>query len=158
MLATGTARDRPSPYGEGRFFIVARGTGPRDRWVARTMARDRPSPYGEVPFFIVARGTGPRDRRWTRCLPVFARPPRRDTYRNGVRKHPHDIADNRRRNQLAKLLEGFGYRVQRSVFEARLSTQTRQVSEPPRGLSAQEGEFSFNLLENSKKFDISVHL
>lgn len=63
-------------------------------------------------------------------------------------KHSHDIADNRRRNQLAKVLEGFGYRVQRSVFEAHLSTQTRPVSEPPRGLSARKGEFSINLLKN----------
>lgn len=34
----------------------------------------------------------------------------------------YDIADDRRRNQLAKVLEGFGYRVQRSVFEAHLSS------------------------------------
>ena len=40
---------------------VARGTGPRERWSARTMARDRPSPYDEVPFFPVARGPVPRD-------------------------------------------------------------------------------------------------
>ena len=37
------ARDRPPPYGEGTFFIVARGPVPRDR----CMARDRPSPYDE---------------------------------------------------------------------------------------------------------------
>ena len=58
------ARDRPSPYGEGKaFFPVARGPVPRDRWSItknirvsrdsnvfshiRRMARDRPSPYGE---------------------------------------------------------------------------------------------------------------
>ena len=35
------ARDRPSPYGEGGvFFIVTRGSVPRDRWVARAMARE----------------------------------------------------------------------------------------------------------------------
>ena len=33
----------------------------------------------------------------------------------------YDIPDNRRRNQLAKTLEGFGRRVQYSVFEAHLS-------------------------------------
>ena len=67
------ARDRPSPYGEGVafivarlpvprdgsstvFFIVARGPVPRERWMPRTMARDRPSPYGEgVRFFSVFR-------------------------------------------------------------------------------------------------------
>ncbi len=33
----------------------------------------------------------------------------------------YDIPDNRRRNQLAKALKGFGTRVQYSVFEAHLS-------------------------------------
>ena len=83
------ARDRPSPYGEtGRFFTVARGPVPRDRFRPRKagalgchtcmragfprdrwMARDRPSPYGETSrFFVaivsgpVARGPVPRDR------------------------------------------------------------------------------------------------
>lgn len=33
----------------------------------------------------------------------------------------YDISQDRRRHHLAKVLEGFGYRVQRSVFEAHLS-------------------------------------
>ena len=33
----------------------------------------------------------------------------------------YDIPDNRRRNQLAKALKGFGTRVQYSVFEAHLN-------------------------------------
>ena len=33
----------------------------------------------------------------------------------------YDIPDNRRRNQLAKTLKGFGTRVQYSVFEAHLT-------------------------------------
>ena len=33
----------------------------------------------------------------------------------------YDIPDDRRRNQLAKLLKGFGTRVQYSVFEAHLN-------------------------------------
>ena len=33
----------------------------------------------------------------------------------------YDIPDDRRRNQLAKVLKGFGTRVQYSVFEAHLS-------------------------------------
>ena len=33
----------------------------------------------------------------------------------------YDIPDNRRRNQLAKVLKGFGMRVQYSVFEAHLT-------------------------------------
>lgn len=32
----------------------------------------------------------------------------------------YDIADDRRRRKMAKLLEGYGVRVQHSVFEARL--------------------------------------
>ena len=38
----------------------------------------------------------------------------------------YDIPDDRRRNQLAKVLKGFGTRVQYSVFEAHLNrTQYR---------------------------------
>ena len=48
----GMARDRPSPYGEGAFFFVARGPVPRERWSACGMARDRPSPYGEGGLFF----------------------------------------------------------------------------------------------------------
>ena len=33
------ARDRPSPYGEVPFFTVARGSVPRERWIARRLAR-----------------------------------------------------------------------------------------------------------------------
>ena len=60
----------PSPYGEGeRFFIVARGPVPRERWIMRALARDRPSPYGEGSvFFIVARGPVPRDRWSARAM------------------------------------------------------------------------------------------
>ena len=57
-VARTMARDRPSPYGEGAFFIVARGPVPRDRWSARGMARDRPSPYDERAF----------------CVPIASRP------------------------------------------------------------------------------------
>ena len=44
-VARTMARDRPSPYGEVPFFFVSRGTGPRERWIARAraMARDRVS-------------------------------------------------------------------------------------------------------------------
>ena len=61
-LARTMARDRPSPYGNARrFFPVARGPVPRERWIARTraMARDRPSPYDEGRAFC-RRGLGRR--------------------------------------------------------------------------------------------------
>ena len=85
----GTARDRPSPYGNGDnpvprdrnaeepLSTVARGPVPRDR----DMARDRPSPYGngdnpvprdrnaEEPLSTVARGPVPRDRDMARDRP-----------------------------------------------------------------------------------------
>ena len=64
-----------SRHGEGqalalrhaaRFFTVARGPVPHNRWSARarTMARDRPSPYDETEAAssTVARGPVPRDR------------------------------------------------------------------------------------------------
>ena len=33
----------------------------------------------------------------------------------------YDICDNKKRQKLAKLLEGYGFRVQKSAFESRLS-------------------------------------
>ena len=33
----------------------------------------------------------------------------------------YDIIDNRKRNKLAKLLEGYGFRIQKSAFEAMLT-------------------------------------
>ena len=35
----------------------------------------------------------------------------------------YDIPDNRRRNRLARALEGFGVRVQKSIFEADMPDQ-----------------------------------
>jgi CRISPR-associated protein Cas2 len=35
----------------------------------------------------------------------------------------YDIPSNRRRNQVAQTLEGFGYRVQESVYECEVSTE-----------------------------------
>ena len=34
----------------------------------------------------------------------------------------YDIVDNRKRNKLSKLLSGFGFRVQKSAFEAEISS------------------------------------
>ena len=43
----------------------------------------------------------------------------------------YDIPDNRRRSQLAKVLKGFGSRVQYSVFEAHLNgKQYEELSAP----------------------------
>lgn len=40
----------------------------------------------------------------------------------------YDIADNRRRNKVARLLEGWGVRVQESVFECHITAaQQRQI-------------------------------
>ena len=46
-----------------RFFFVARGPVPRERWITRAMARDRLPPYDERAGFspTVARGPVPRD-------------------------------------------------------------------------------------------------
>jgi CRISPR-associated protein Cas2 len=35
----------------------------------------------------------------------------------------YDIPDNKRRSRVAKVLEGYGYRVQKSVFECELSPE-----------------------------------
>lgn len=39
----------------------------------------------------------------------------------------YDISDNRQRNRIVKYLEGFGYRVQKSAFEAWLNEQEFSV-------------------------------
>ena len=42
----------------------------------------------------------------------------------------YDISDNKRRNQMVKLLERYLFRVQRSVFEAMLTKQkTKQLNQ-----------------------------
>lgn len=38
----------------------------------------------------------------------------------------YDIADNRTRNKLAKLLQGYGFRIQKSAFEAFISKNKYQ--------------------------------
>ena len=56
----------------------------------------------------------------------------------------YDIVDNKRRVKFAKLLEGYGRRVQKSAFEAMLSPQkyNKLVNEIPRYISAKKGEDS----------------
>ena len=39
----------------------------------------------------------------------------------------YDITDNKERARVAKLLKGFGFRVQKSVFECRLSLSDRNA-------------------------------
>lgn len=39
----------------------------------------------------------------------------------------YDLSDDRERSRVAKLLLGFGFRVQKSVFECRLSRSSRLV-------------------------------
>ena len=47
----------------------------------------------------------------------------------------YDIPDNQRRNQLAKILKGFGTRVQYSVFEAHLTrSQFEQMKQAVNGI------------------------
>ena len=47
----------------------------------------------------------------------------------------YDIPDDRRRNQLAKVLKGFGTRVQYSVFEAHLTrSQFEQMKQAVNGV------------------------
>lgn len=47
----------------------------------------------------------------------------------------YDIPDNQRRNQLAKVLKGFGSRVQYSVFEAHLTrSQFKQMKQVVNGI------------------------
>ena len=62
-IARTMARDRPSPYGNAhRFFTVARGPVPRERWSARarTMARDRVSHRPTMKGTFYHRGPGRR--------------------------------------------------------------------------------------------------
>ena len=54
---------------------------------------DRITPVGQERLILTRSGSGaPELQSWAQCLLVFARPPRRDKYRNGVMKHP-DIID-----------------------------------------------------------------
>ena len=52
----------------------------------------------------------------------------------------YDIVDNRKRVKLAKLLSGYGKRVQKSAFEAMLTTQrsNKLIEEIPRYIDKTE--------------------
>ena len=52
----------------------------------------------------------------------------------------YDIVDNRKRVKLAKLLSGYGKRVQKSAFEAMLTTQryNKLIEEIPRSIDKTE--------------------
>ena len=63
---------RPTVEG-GRFFTVARGPVPRDRWITRTMARDRPSPYGKTGRFFTVDPFGSGRSRTTVFYRIRAR-------------------------------------------------------------------------------------
>ena len=107
---------RPSPFLVGRWEHLSfampgihersRGTGPRatvkKNATPLRRARACPSPcvllanlltpVGKARLILTRSGSGePELQRWAQCLPAFARPPRRDKYRNGVMKHSHLI-------------------------------------------------------------------
>ena len=47
------------------------------------------TPVVQEHLVLNRSGAGtPELQWWAQCLPVFARPPRRDNYRNGFMKHP----------------------------------------------------------------------
>ena len=64
----------------------------RDREVSPTGMHlsDRIISVGQDRLILTRSGSGdPELQKWARCLPVFALPPRRNKFRNGVMKHPH---------------------------------------------------------------------
>ena len=55
------------------------------------------TPVSQDRLILTRSGAGaPELQRWAQCLPVFACPPRRDNYRNGVMKHPQVYTNSRR--------------------------------------------------------------
>ena len=105
----GLAGDRHPRDGHKKPSLITVGLGPSHA----TRACERVSLATQRSRGDIAkqrsRGTGPRAtvtvsqilhrsgsgepalQRWVECLPVFACPPRRETYRNGVMKHPQLI-------------------------------------------------------------------
>mgnify|MGYP000193497147 CR=1 FL=1 len=59
----------------------------------------------------------------------------------------YDIVDNKRRTKFAKLLEGYGTRVQKSAFEAMLSQKSYEklVKEIPYYINPASGEDSVRI-------------
>jgi CRISPR-associated protein Cas2 len=59
----------------------------------------------------------------------------------------YDISDNKRRNKFAKLLEGYGKRVQKSAFEALLTMQkyNKLIEEIPGYINVKNGEDSVRI-------------
>ena len=57
------------------------------------LVSERITPVGQDRLILTRSRSGDLElQRWARCLPVFARPPRQDNYRNGVMKHPRIIS------------------------------------------------------------------
>ena len=91
--------------GETRSDARVASEGPALLWKNAALlrrARACPSPcvwradlvtsVGQDRLILTRSGSGdPELQRWAQCLPVFARPPRPDKYRNGVMKYPRCI-------------------------------------------------------------------
>ena len=62
----------------------------------------------------------------------------------------YDITDNKRRNRMAKFLEGYGVRVQKSAFEARLTKRryTTMLIQAERIIDAETDSLRTYLLSN----------
>ena len=68
------ARDRPSPYVKGRrFFTVARGPVPRERWIARTILRPGGLSYEDIAGIETGRSLLLAIPRFFTCQVFFAK-------------------------------------------------------------------------------------
>lgn len=65
----------------------------------------------------------------------------------------YDISDDQERTRVSKVLEGYGFRVQKSLFECRLTKTNRsQLKERLENIGLQSGNvFIYRLTDHSKR-------
>lgn len=70
----------------------------------------------------------------------------------------YDVADNRRRNKIARLLEGWGERVQDSVFECHVTPaqQRRIINDIAKLIDAEEDKVRYYALCNKDRGKLQV--
>lgn len=68
----------------------------------------------------------------------------------------YDVTEDRERTRIAKILQGFGFRVQKSVFEIRLTKASKEtLKKRLEELNLESGcVFLYRLNENSKRINV----
>lgn len=70
----------------------------------------------------------------------------------------YDITDNKRRMKLAKFLQGYGFRIQKSAFEAKISQRVfnKLIKEIPKYASSEDSIRVYKIIGNGQVFSFGA--